>query len=120
MEIIEIQQRIHEKINQLEKGRPEIIKRARKRAETISEYEKELSLAIVKLKNGMITELHGLKIDNLPATLIEKVAKGVVYKEKLNMELADAEYKAAITGMQSLEAELNGYQSMNRYLKHEN
>ena len=119
MELIEISHRINEKIELLEKGRSLLLKRARRKAESIANYEKVLAITIIKLKANAIPEIFGMEIDNLPATLIEKTARGLIYSEKLEMELAEAEYKAAIVGMSAIQAELNGYQSINRFLEHE-
>ena len=119
MELIEVSQKITEKIKLLEKGRGLLNKRAERKAHAISNYEKALALTIVKLKMNAMDDIFGYDIDNLPATLIEKTARGLVYTEKLEMELAEAEYKSAIVGMNAIESELNGYQSVNRFLQHE-
>ena len=119
MEVIEISQRITEKIELLETGRKELLKRARRKAEAVADYEKALATTIIKLRHDAIPEVFGFPVINLPATLIEKTARGLVYSEKLEMELAESEYKAAIVGMAAIQAELNGYQSVNRFLQHE-
>ena len=119
MEIIEISHRINEKIQLLETGRKELLKRAQRKAKAVSNYEKILAMTMIKLKSNAIPEVFGMEVNNLPATLIEKTARGLVYSEKLEMELAEAEYKAAIVGMSAIQAELNGYQSINRFLEHE-
>jgi len=119
MEIVEISQRITEKIELLEKGRKLILERAQRKAKAVANYEKALAITIAKLKANAIDDIYGTKIDNLPATLIEKVARGLVYSEKLEIEIAESEYKAAIVGMSAIQAELNGLQSVNRYLDHE-
>jgi len=119
MEIIEISKRITEQIELLEKGRAELLKRAMRKAEAIANYEKVLAMTIIKLRHDAIPDVFGFPVTSLPATLIEKTARGLVYSEKLEMELADAEYKAATVGMAAIQAELNGYQSVNRFLEHE-
>jgi len=124
MDLIQISNEILNKINQLESGRKIIIERAKKKAETLVQYEKMLAIIIVKLRQGEKYELPDndgklILIDGkgMPANLIEKVAKGICGEEKLEMEIAEAGYKSAIINMSSLEAQLNGYQSLNRYLK---
>lgn len=119
MEIVEISQRITEKIELLEKGRSLILERAQRKAKAVANYEKVLAITIAKLKFGSINDIAGVPIENLPVTLIEKTARGLVYSEKLEMEIAESEYKAAIVGMSAIQAELNGYQSINRFLEHE-
>lgn len=116
MEIIEIAKQISNRIILLSKGRILIRDRAKAKADAVSSYEKTLAITMLKLRNGAIPEFEGQKIETLPVTLIEKIAKGICWKEKMNCELAIDEYKAAVIGMDSLKAELNGYQSINRHL----
>jgi predicted nucleic acid-binding Zn-ribbon protein len=116
-DLIKISNSIQTKIHELEKGRAIIKDRATDKAEAISEYEKAISLTILKIKNGMITEFEGQQIDEkLPANLVEKIAKGICWQEKLAVEKTEGFYKAAIVGMQSIMSELNGLQSLNKYL----
>lgn len=116
MELIEISKKIEEKIEALKIGRQELGKRAENKANCIANYERCLSIIILQIRNGREVELEGEKILNPQAVLIEKIARGICWKEKLESEKAEAEYKNAIVGMQSLQAELNGYQSIYRYL----
>ena len=110
---------IMKKINQLEEGRMLIGKRAEDKAKYIAEYEKSLTITMMRLKYGELFTIDNFKIggDNLQANLIEKMAKGICWKEKMDAERAEGLYRAAVTGMSSLEAELNGLQSIMRYVK---
>ncbi len=115
MDIIQISDEIMHRIKLLQEGRKLIASRSEEKATAISNYDKKLSITIVKIRNG---EDVGLTLkDPLPVTLIDKVAKGLCSDEKLSMERADGFYRAAVSGMSSLEAELNGLQSIFRYLK---
>jgi len=116
MDVIEISKKIEEKILLLEKGREILKERAELKAYAISHYEKTLAITIIKLRNNVPMELEGQKIDKLPTTIIEKTAKGICWREKLDLEKKEAEYRSAVIGMDSIKAELNGYQSVNRYL----
>ena len=106
MEIIEIAKKIEEKIKLLEKGRQTLAIKAKEKAEAIAEYDKKMAKTIIQMKN-----------EGMPITLIERIAKGICWKEKLAKELAEAEYKNATVKMEAVMAELNGYQSINRYLE---
>ena len=116
-DILLIADEIHKKIDILEKMRVQIKDRAERKAETIAEYDRKLAVNIMKLKNGIEMELDGEKISNPPATLIEKIAKGIIWKERLEMEKADGLYKSIISNIDSVQSELNGLQSINRYLE---
>ena len=72
---------------------------------------------LIQLKNGKEFEFEGEKIKSPPASIMEKIAKGICFQEKLNMELAEAQYKNAIVGMSAIQAELNGYQSIYKHLE---
>uniref|UniRef100_A0A6H1ZDD3 Uncharacterized protein n=1 Tax=viral metagenome TaxID=1070528 RepID=A0A6H1ZDD3_9ZZZZ len=116
METLKVSENILKYIKFLDTGRAEIQKRAQRKAETIAEYEKQLAVTILRLYHQKLTEFEEQEIGKLPATLIEKTAKGICWKERLAMEQAEAEYKNAVVGMSALEAQLNGLQSLNRHL----
>ena len=116
MDIINISNEIEKKIKLLEKMRVEIKERAENKAKTIAEYDKQLAVTIIKLKNNNIGEWEGEELIKLPATIIEKTAKGICWQARLDMEKADALYKSLISNINSVQAELNGYQSINRHL----
>jgi len=117
MEIVKIANKIVEKIGTLEMGRDLLKDKATDKAETIATYEKALAVTIIRLKNGAEFEIDGHKVKNPLATIMEKIAKGICYQEKLDMELAEASYKNAIVGMAAIQAELNGYQSIFKHLE---
>lgn len=118
MELIEIANEIRKKIKLLEEGRKLIQQRAGEKAVALAEYEKQLAVYIIRLRNGETFSVDGYQIGNkkVPATLAKDVAKGLCYDAKIAMETADGLYKSAVVGMSAIEAELNGFQSLNRYL----
>ncbi len=48
---------------------------------------------------------------------MKEIAKGIVYKESFAKESGDAEYKATVSIVDAIKAELNGLQSINRHLE---
>lgn len=108
LDVMDVAQRIINKINLLEEGRKQLQEKAQKRANAISAYDLALMKSIIQLKAD----------DKYPTTLIEKIAKGECYKERAEMELREAEYKLTVTKMDAIQAELNGWQSINRFLSH--
>lgn len=115
MELTEVSKKIEEKIKLLEMGRTTLKDKAEFKARTEAEYDKMLAITIIKLKNGEEVELEEQKIKDVQATLIEKIAKGVCWKEKLAMIQAEAEYKVVLSKMNCIQAELNGFQSIFRH-----
>ena len=116
MELIDVANKIEEKIMLLESGRKLLQPRAESRANTIGAYEKKLGIVIMQLKNGIKFNLDGVDIENPQTTIVEKVARSICFQEKIDMELAEAEYKNAVKGLDCIMAELNGHQSINRHL----
>lgn len=110
-------QKIHNKIAELEEERDKLLPASYDKAKAISEYDKQIAITTLKLKNGLITEFEGVKISNLPATLVRDIAKGICYKECFDKEIGESNYKAIVSIMESIRAELNGLQSINKYLE---
>ena len=117
MEIIKVSEQIELKIKTLEKGRALLQERATNKAETDALYDKAMARTLIQLKNGVKFTLDDQVIENPPASYCEKIARGICWKEKLAANLAESEYKNAIEGLRCIEAELNGWQSINRYLQ---
>lgn len=111
-----IARKINEKIKLLEKGRGELEAAAIEKANKMAIYDKVIAITLIELKNGVAKELAGQTIQNPPATISEKIAKGLCWKERLEADRAEALYKVTVQKMQSIQAELNGYQSIFRHL----
>jgi translation elongation factor P/translation initiation factor 5A len=103
---------IEEKIELLEKGRAKLEQAGFEKAEQTSLYEKTLAKTIMRLKNGEELELEGEKIKEPPTTILEKIARGLCYQEKMNADLAETNYRSIIIKIQAIESELNAYQSL--------
>lgn len=116
MDVITVAKRMNHRINALEKARENLQSLASLKAESIALYERVLAVTIIRIKNGMEVELDGRHITNPPVTIMERIARGICWEEKLAMEKAEAMYKAEIVSMSALAAELNGYQSINKYI----
>ena len=116
MELVSIAKEIQNKIRLLVAGRKILKHRAKAKADAIGEHKKELAKTLMQLRNGVEFELEGVKIKNPPASYSREIADGLCWKTRVEMELQDAMYKNAIEGMDSIKAEMNGYQSIFRYL----
>jgi hypothetical protein len=114
-ELFKISELISKKVKGLAKGREILKKRAEDKANKGAEYDKELALMMIKLKNGEKIELDGQTIESPPATILEKIAKGVVWRAKLEAEKAEALYKAAVTNMNAINTEISALQTLLRY-----
>ena len=117
LDLVEIADLIRQKVQLLEKGRGLLENAAKEKSCAISTYDKKLAVVLIKLKNGQTLSLEGNEVTNPPATISEKIAKGICSNEKLDMELAEARYKCVLSKQESIQAELNGYQSIFRHLE---
>lgn len=115
--MIKTAEKINGKVNQLAEMRVGINALASAKARTISDYDRSLAITLIKMRNGVKMQLEGQTIENPPTTIMEKLARGICWKEKLAMEEAETRYKAHISSMDSIKAELNGLQSVNRHLE---
>ena len=116
MHIIEVAKKIKEKIVLLEQGRTKLEQAAIDKANTIAAYDKQLGITMIRISAGKPVEIDGEIAKEVKATMAEKVAKGVCWKERFEMEKAEAMYKATTSKLASIEAELNGFQSISKYL----
>lgn len=106
MEVFQVAERIEKIISEIGKCRRQIETKGIARAKTISNYDMRIRIAIVTLKDE----------GKFPATLIEKIAKGVCAPDIEAKEIAESDYKACISNLNALMAQLNGYQSIYRHL----
>ena len=107
MELIQVRDTIEQIISAIGKARKEIETKGNARAKAISDYDKRLEIAIRTLRDE----------GKFPVTLIEKIAKGVCAPEREKLELAEVAYKGCISNLEALKAQLNGYQSIFRYME---
>lgn len=117
MELNKVAEQIENRIKALSIGRKELSTRTKRKAEAISAYERAIAVTIIKLKNGVEFTLEEQKVKNPIASITEKIAKGICWQEKLDMEQAEGQYKGAIIGMQAIQSELMGYQSIFKHLE---
>ncbi len=107
MEIIEVKDCIERIIAEIGKSRREIEAKGLEKARTLALYDVKLGGAIQVLREEA----------KFPATLIEKIAKKICGDDRKAMEEADVLYKACISNLEALKAQLNGYQSIYKHLE---
>ena len=117
MEILHIAEQIDKKIQQLDKGKDLLENAAKEKARTLADYDLAIAKTLAGLKNGAEFELGGQKIKDPAISLAEKYARGICAEQKFDAEMAEGQYKAIITKLNVIMAQMNGYQSINRYLE---
>ena len=117
MDTITVAKMMNHRIAALEQCRKEIHDAGIEKANSAIEYEKKLASVLIQLRNGCEFTHEGEIVRNPPTTIMKDIAKGVCYVERLRSELAETNYKSIIVKINALTSELNGFQSINRYLK---
>lgn len=115
-------QKIETLINLIEQEIEKLDDASMMKANGIANYDREIAITILRLKNGDIktmpdTEGKEIPIGNLPATLTIPVAKGICYKAAFDKEAGENEYKSTNTRIDARKAQLNGLQSINKVLQ---
>lgn len=93
---------------------------AEKKARARGRWKKERALKILELRNLKKDETitwEGKQISNLPVTIIKNIAEGMVNEYEETMYLEDDTYDYLKTTCYNLSAEMNGLQSINKYMQ---
>lgn len=106
---------IEKLIIEIGKCRREIEAKSRAKASAIKNYDKNLAIALATLGHTDNYELSGKTYKQPPVTIREKIAKGICADFLEEREIADSAYKACISNLEALKAQLNGYQSIYRH-----
>jgi len=79
-------------------------------------YDKNLAIALATLGHAENYELAGKTYKQPPITIRKAIAKGMCADFLEEKEIADSDYKACISNLEALKAQLNGYQSIYKHL----
>ena len=116
MDVLNVSKEIMKKIGTLEIAKSLLKERAEKKAETMAIYETQLGLTAQKLENGEKFEVEGTEFKFTTATTIERKARCICADYKRDMQLAEDDYKNVCIGINVIQAQLNGLQSIFRNL----
>ena len=116
MDLKNITEEILKKNKEMDEIRKVIKQRTNDKAEKDAEYDRVLAVTIVRLLNNDEMEIEGNKITGVKATNVEKIARGICWKEKLEMEKAEGLLKSAVSNLKSVETQISSLQSINRHL----
>ena len=107
-----IEQEIEAKLKELKISRTAIFNAAKEKAKAIAECGRQITITEIKLKNGLIDKFEGIEIGKVIASGARKMAEGIRWREVQLKEEKEGLYKATITNIEGIEAELNGLQSL--------
>jgi len=117
MDLLQVKDYIQQLIGEIGKCRREIENKGKARAQAISNYDKEMAIAMATLRNDKNFLLYGKQYPQPPVTLMEKLAKGICSQHRYDMEVAESGYRACISNLNALMAQLNAYQSLYKHLE---
>ena len=112
----EVAKKIESLSSELGKAKNVLKARAERKAQTKANYHRLLATTILKLQNGKITEFEGEQIEKVSVTNSENLAKGILWKELLEMEEAEGLYKTAFAYIEVTTTQLQGYQTIYKHL----
>ena len=107
---------IENKVGVIQRERPKLSGLAEEKARANAEYEKQLAIVLLKLKNADIAEWNGIPVGKIPASIMQKVAQGIAYESKIQADIAESAYKSHVLKLDAIKAELNALQSIYRHL----
>src|SRR4030043_1410856 len=84
---------------------------------TQAEFEKKYAKTLIQLKNGVEFELDGVKIKDPPAASVKEIAKGICFKEKVNMDKAELLFRGLMKTIDILTTQMDGLRSQNKNLE---
>ena len=114
-DIITINQEITDNIIALSRAVKQLLIRATDKAEALGAYEKKLAITMLELKNGKVIEFEGLEISYASATGLEKIAKGICYKESIVLDLAESKFRNLQVAINAYQTIINALQSKLKY-----
>lgn len=115
-ELPQIARDINALIKLIGQTRREIEDKGKAKAKAISDYDRKLAVTLATLRNSENYELAGKSYPAPPITIMEKIAKGICAEERYAMEVAESAYKACISNLNALLAQVNAKQSIYRHL----
>ena len=86
------------------------------RAGTSAEYDRSIAKTMIELKNGKAFEIGDTIVVNPIASNIERLAKGICWKQKLDRDTAEGLYKTYFAKLDALKVAINGCQSIKKNL----
>lgn len=116
IDVSDIASDIDSKLKELYQCRMKLKEAGDRKARMISVYDLEIAKTIINLKNGIVYKITDFEIKNPPVTLIDKLARGICYKERLDLDVAENDYKSLSTTINCIQAEINALQTLYRHL----
>jgi hypothetical protein len=116
MDVVKIAEIITGLIEVIGKTRREIETKGQAKAKAISDYDRKMAITLAELRNNESYTLGEKTYKTPPVSIMEKIAKGICSQERYELEIAESNYKATVSNLNAMLAQLNGYQSIYKHL----
>ncbi len=116
MDIIDICNDMNKYVTLIAEARRKLKATAQRVGDAEAEYYKKKGIVNLQLIAGKIIEFEGERVGSLTASDRVAVVKAMCFQQLAEKETAKAKYKALVTYIDALKAELNARQSQFRYL----
>lgn len=117
MDIIRVKDCIEKLIAEIGHCRREIETKGKMRATAIKNYDLRIGVTLAELRHTENFTLKDKIYNAPPVTIMEKIAKSICADVRFELEIAESGYKACLTNLSALLAQLNAYQSLFRHLE---
>lgn len=117
MDIIKVKDCIEKLIKEVGECRREIETKGQAKAKAISDYDRKMAVTLATLRNADNYQLAGQTYKAPPVSIMEKIAKGICSEECYTKEVADSGYRATISNLEALKAQLNAFQSIYKHIE---
>lgn len=116
MDYISIREQLKELVDKtLPEAMRALIPLEKDRAIAKGEYEKKLAQTMLRASKGITMKIGSDIVENVTATNLEKICKGVVYQESIDLDLAESALKRQYVLIGSIRDKISALQSLLRY-----
>ncbi len=116
MDLIKVRDCIEGLIKDIGDTRREIEAKGETKARAISDYDRSMAITLAVLRDSESYVLGDKRYKAPPVTIMEKIAKGICSEEAYKREVAESGYKACISNLNALLAQINAFQSIYRHM----
>ena len=111
-DVIETQRKIQHMIDLINEERPKLSDMAHTKAVTAAEYDKSIAVCIMSMNAGKPMTLNGESISGPAKSIMDKLAKGICWKERMDADIADAAYRSHVIKLECCKTSISILKSL--------
>ncbi len=114
-DFLTIKQEIERQWKLLAEALRDLVPIEQQKANTKGDYEMKLAQTMLRLRNKAAVALNDEPVEWKSIGCMEKIAKGIIYRESITLDLAESAYKRQILTIGSIRDKISALQSILRY-----